>query len=415
MVPPRNWRPGSFTKNFRWGEPGYGLSQLHDAIHVAFDGRAADVDRDVARRRMRAADFNDLIPVNFFLLNRTAGRNLIVVDELVRMALLRTADRSFDKLAAFALNLSLVGNWRGARREQRCPAEWAKHFIASKVFLSGRWNGTAINAEEIEAFVASHPRYRGVWARKVATNLSYIFELAGLKELRSGLAEEWWGSAIFLALDRISVDRGWLDPWPGTDHVLVALRDEHVFDLTAVSSVDGMIAARGVVELYLDGGLPESTGGTAVAADLRSVPDMRLQAEKATLPVERIYLAASRQVRDRKLVASIRRLYRDKCAVCGDVLPLIGHGRTFAEVGHIKPVGKPFRGADHISNVLPFCPNHHRQFDRGAVYFEVDGGRARVVDRSGRRSHGGRVFVPAPGHPLDMANLRWHADYFLRR
>ena len=198
-----------------------------------------------------AAGMVDYIPANFFLLNRVNGKSVIVADELVRTALVRPADRSFDRLAVFALHLSLAGSWRGARPEQRYPAEWAKHFIVSRVFASGQWNGSTMNAPEIESFISSYPDYSGVWAKKASTNLHYIYELSNIRELKSGLTERWWGSAIFLALDRILVDRGWAKPWPTTDAVLEALSDEHVFELTAVPLDEGMIAARDLVELYL--------------------------------------------------------------------------------------------------------------------------------------------------------------------
>ncbi len=191
MASPRNWRPGSFTKNFSWGKPGAGLSHLHEAINVAFGGKALDVERNSARQRLRAAGMNDYIPANFFLLNRVNGASVVVADELVRTALSHSADTSFDRLAVFALHLSLAGTWQGARPEQRYPAEWAKHFIVSRVFASGQWNGSIMHATEIESFISSYPEYSGVWAKKASTNLSYIYELSNIKGLKSGLTERW--------------------------------------------------------------------------------------------------------------------------------------------------------------------------------------------------------------------------------
>lgn len=415
MALPRNWRPGSFTKNFSWGKPGSGLSHLHEAIEVAFDGKSIDVGREAARGRLRAAGMNDYIPANFFLLNQVNGGSVIVADELVREALAHPADESFDRLAVFALHLSLAGLWQGARPEQRYPAEWAKHFIVSRVFASGQWNGSLMTAGEIASFVSSHPDYSGVWAGKAATNLSYIYELSGVRKLRSGLAEKWWGSAIFLALDRILVDRRWSKPWPTTERVLEALAEEHVFELTAVPVDQGMIAARELIELYFDESkLGRPSAGTEEAG---RGPNSRayLRAEKEALPVQRVYVSASRQIRDQSLITRVRRLYGDRCSVCGEALPVTPEGNTFAEVGHVKPVGLPFRGPDHVSNVLPFCPNHHRQFDRGAIYFEVDGKSAKVVDRTSTLGTRDRMFMPMPEHPLDMSMLEWHASYFRNR
>lgn len=416
MAGPRNWKPGSFTKNFSWGGPGAGLAQLYRAIEVGFDRSPSDVPREVFRQRLQQAALNDYVAANFFLFNRRNGQDFVVADELVRFTLSTGPGEGFNRLAAFALNLSLAGVWRGARPEQRYPAEWAKHFVVSRVSKSGRWDTAGMNAAAIRSFIEANPSYSGVWAAKVATNLNYIYELSGLRHFRSGLAESWWGAAIFLALDRIALDRGWVQPWPTTDAAVASLADEHVFDLTAVPVAEGMVAAKELVELYFDEGGPlrgQTSVATAAAASVSSAPIEIL--EKDVLPVERVYAIASRQVRDRKLVASIRRLYGDKCAACGLALPLEGPSKTYAEVGHVKPVGFPISGPDNASNVLPFCPNHHRQFDRGAIYFEVNGNSAFVVDQSSAPSLSGKIFAPASGHAFDMSNLQWHADFFLQR
>jgi len=307
----------------------------------------------------------------------------------------------------------MVGVWRGARPYQRYPSEWAKHFIVSRVFDGGRWQPDRINAREIEQFIASNAGYHGVWAAKAATNLNYIYELAGIAELRSGLAEHWWSSAIYLALDRIAVDRAWSQPWPTFNAVLDALQEEHVFELTAVPLGEGLIAAKEVVELYLDEGGPHRTLSPTIPSARSKAPPPHEGLEKAALPVERVYASSIRQVRDRSLVARIRWLYEDRCCICGEALP-VGNGLTYSEIGHIKPAGLPFNGPDHVSNLLSFCPNHHRQFDRGSIYFEVDGNSARVVDRCQPSSVDGRTFTPVPNHLFDMRNLKWHADFFLQ-
>jgi hypothetical protein len=104
---------------------------------------------------------------------------------------------------------------------------------------------------------------------------------------------------------------------------MAALNDEHVFELAAVPLSDGMIAARQIVELYFDEGEPERVSGTIEQRRAISNPNVYVQAEKEVLPVERVYVSASRQVRDQKLVTSIRRIYKDKCSVCGKALPRV--------------------------------------------------------------------------------------------
>src|SRR5438034_3968602 len=99
MAGPRNWKPGSFTKNFSWGEPSAGLVQLHTAIGVGFDASPQDTQRDTFRQRLQTAGINDYVAANFFLFNRRNGQDFIVADELVRFALSNPPGRAFDKLA----------------------------------------------------------------------------------------------------------------------------------------------------------------------------------------------------------------------------------------------------------------------------------------------------------------------------
>ena len=65
----REWRPGSFTKNFSWGKE-RGLRELHQVIRVGFDGKMTDVPRALFRRRVQRSGRPDFIPLNFFLFNR---------------------------------------------------------------------------------------------------------------------------------------------------------------------------------------------------------------------------------------------------------------------------------------------------------------------------------------------------------
>ena len=78
------WRPGSFTKNFSWGSPSAGLSELHELIELGFDGKMEDVPREVFRQRVRPLGRPEYIPINFFLFNRQErGTDYLVADELV--------------------------------------------------------------------------------------------------------------------------------------------------------------------------------------------------------------------------------------------------------------------------------------------------------------------------------------------
>lgn len=204
LVPePEEWHPGSFTKNFSWGPTDRGLRELHNLIRVGFDDRLEDVPRSVFRARVARLDRPDYIPLNFFLYNKPkSGVDFVVVDELVFQALNFRHSANFDKLALFAFNLSLVGSWKRAAPYQRRPALWALHYVADRLGPELGWSTKTVTANDIERFVSTDSRYRGQTARKLATNLAYLYGQGRLSEFKSKQAERWWLSALFLTLDR---------------------------------------------------------------------------------------------------------------------------------------------------------------------------------------------------------------------
>ena len=58
------WLPGSFTKNFSWGQikDGRGLVQLHAEIQNGFDNRMEDVPRKTFRQRVSDAVSRTIFP-----------------------------------------------------------------------------------------------------------------------------------------------------------------------------------------------------------------------------------------------------------------------------------------------------------------------------------------------------------------
>jgi putative restriction endonuclease len=47
-------------------------------------------------------------------------------------------------------------------------------------------------------------------------------------------------------------------------------------------------------------------------------------------------------------------------------------GRKYAEGAHVRPLGRPHLGADHLENLLCLCPNHHTQLDIGGLWITDD-------------------------------------------
>lgn len=178
--------------------------ELHTIIRAGFSNELIDVPRALFRQRVAEIERPDYIPLNFFLYNeRRFGVDYVVVDEMVYQALRFRHSSHFDRLALFAFNLSRVGHWSRAATYQSRPALWAYHYVADRVGTAFDWDARRVNADDIEAFVSSDPRYTGQTSRKLATNLHYLYKVGRLADLRDQKPSRWWLSSLFLALDRM--------------------------------------------------------------------------------------------------------------------------------------------------------------------------------------------------------------------
>jgi hypothetical protein len=75
-----------------------------------------------------------------------------------------------------------------------------------------------------------------------------------------------------------------------------------------------------------------------------------------------------RIIRDSVEAKSLKKLYGYKCQVpnCRNMIEL-PDGKRYAEVHHLKPVGKPHNGKEGKPNMVVLCPHHHAMFDLGAI------------------------------------------------
>jgi hypothetical protein len=122
------YAPGSFTKNFAWH--GKGFSKLHDAIRTGFNGKLEPATRKDWRAQSHLSDADFYIAANFFLFNVIqSGTNVIPVDELVIQAVASPHSVAFDRLALFALNLSLGGKRTGSANGVEFPILWANEYV----------------------------------------------------------------------------------------------------------------------------------------------------------------------------------------------------------------------------------------------------------------------------------------------
>jgi hypothetical protein len=245
------WRPGSFTKNFSWGPRKKGLSQLHAEIRLGFADDVGSVTRSIFRARVKNSGRPDYIPLNFFLFNHQIdGVDHVAYDELVFQAQNYRHSAEFDRLALFAFNLSYVGLWKRADPEQARPALWANAYIREHVAGDLQWNTKHVNANDIEQFVSRDPRYRGLTSRKLSTNLSYLYNIAGLAEFRTPKIKRWWVNSLFLALDRLISDRKRRGVETISSAYLALLAISGFMKLTGPSSLEKDLAIKHLVKLY---------------------------------------------------------------------------------------------------------------------------------------------------------------------
>lgn len=251
----QDWHPGSFTKNFGWGDERNGLSALHRAIRVGFGDDRHDIPRELFRKRLEEKRLNFFIPANFFLFNYIDGSvDRITYDELVFQAVAFEHSLDFDRLGLLAFNLSLAGAWRGAKPWQRRPAIWSNRYVVERLGETHDWNVSKVDANDIQDFFVGNERYRARTTRKLSTNLAYLYRLGGLEQVVASRIERWWMNAAFLAADRFAHLSIVQKP------SIAALHDAFdafaFFDLTGGSTVEKRYALGRAMHMFV------SIGGT---------------------------------------------------------------------------------------------------------------------------------------------------------
>lgn len=244
------WRPGSFTKNFSWGD-GVGLSELHAVIRTGFSDTMADVPRDEFRDRIRLSGRPDYIPMNFFLFNKIVdGQDMIVADELVFQALSWDHGPAFDRVALFAFIFSYAGRWKGAKAYQRRPAMWANAYVRDRVAKELDWNENRITANDIQRFVDDDPRYEAETSRKLATNLNFLLHIGHVGEFSDKRVSRWWVDCLFLALDRLIEDARIRRAEVSPERYQSFLDKSDFLSLTGGRTIEKDLAVKRLVWLY---------------------------------------------------------------------------------------------------------------------------------------------------------------------
>jgi predicted restriction endonuclease len=92
--------------------------------------------------------------------------------------------------------------------------------------------------------------------------------------------------------------------------------------------------------------------------------------------IERHLISTYRVLRDTALARRVKADNDYKCQLCGSRI-MLADNNPYAEAHHVKPLGSPHNGPDHLGNIVCLCPNCHVKFDYGAV--KIDRDRFRTV------------------------------------
>lgn len=82
-------------------------------------------------------------------------------------------------------------------------------------------------------------------------------------------------------------------------------------------------------------------------------------------PTQRVEQRVSRIIRDTALARELKLKYDHHCQICGHRVEI--NGRGYCEAHHIRPLGSPHNGPDHLSNLICVCPNCHVLLDYEAM------------------------------------------------
>jgi 5-methylcytosine-specific restriction protein A len=121
---------------------------------------------------------------------------------------------------------------------------------------------------------------------------------------------------------------------------------------------------------------------------------------------DRVETTTARIVRNTELGRELKEQYQYHCQLCGEAKhrsPL----EHYAEVHHIKPLGRPHGGPDEKSNMLVLCPNHHADFDHGLVHVDLE--TLEVTHATDEAVSGGEL-LRKDDHTINKDVLQYHNE-----
>lgn len=120
----------------------------------------------------------------------------------------------------------------------------------------------------------------------------------------------------------------------------------------------------------------------------------------------KIETETTRIIRDTIMTKQLKLIYQYKCQICDKAILL--YKSQYAEAHHLRPLGGAHRGPDDAGNILIVCPNHHVEFDYGAI--AVHPVEMTVIHIDSNYSLTGKPVLFHPLHKINELNLAYHID-----
>ncbi len=99
--------------------------------------------------------------------------------------------------------------------------------------------------------------------------------------------------------------------------------------------------------------------------DIDVKEDYSLSAVDLEEPPNKYKTVVDRIIRDTSLIRELKVIYQDKCQICEKKIKL--KDKNYSEGHHLQPLGGIHDGLDIKENIIILCPNHHAEFDYGAI------------------------------------------------
>jgi hypothetical protein len=152
-------------------------------------------------------------------------------------------------------------------------------------------------------------------------------------------------------------------------------------------------------------GLKTLQSKSVIAIDVEDPNEIQKIGE-GNLEPYKVETEITRIIRDTIMTKQLKTIYQYKCQICDKAIFL--HQRLYAEAHHLRPLGGIHRGTDDAGNILIVCPNHHVEFDYGAI--AVHPVEMTIVHIDPRYSLTGKPVLFHQLHKINELNLAYHID-----